>query len=302
MRVVAALGGNALLRRGEPFDIERQRHNAAVAARAIAPLVGEHELVITHGNGPQIGFLARGAAAVSPAQQDLDALGAESGGLVGYLLEQALVNELPQCAFATLLTQTIVHPDDPAFSTPTKPVGPWVNRAEADRLAAEFHWRFEGEGPQQRRVVASPRPLDILQLRAVEALLDAKIVPICMGGGGVPVFFDRDGLLHGAEAVVDKDLASALLARTIRADKLLLLTDVDAVYDDWGGEHPRPLARVIPADLEEIEFEAGSMGPKVAAACEFVETGGTAAIGALGDAPQILRGERGTQIAAPASG
>jgi carbamate kinase len=190
---VAALGGNALLRRGEPFDIARQRHNAAAAARAIAPLALDHEFVITHGNGPQIGFLAHAAAAVNPAQQDLDALGAESGGLVGYLLEQALTNELPACAFATLLTQTIVDPHDRAFSEPVKPVGPLLAPREAERLEAEFGWRFVRAGSERRRVVASPRPLEILQLRAIEVLLDAKIIPICVGGGGVPVFLTRNG-------------------------------------------------------------------------------------------------------------
>lgn len=296
MRIVAALGGNALLRRGEAFDIDRQRANATNAARALAPLAADHELLVTHGNGPQIGFLARGAAAVDAGPEHLDTLGAQSEGLIGYLLEQALHNEGPGRPVATLLTQTRVDSADPAFSRPTKPIGSWLPREEADRLRRVFGWSFIHDGSQCRRVVASPRPLEILQLPAIRALLGAGILPICAGGGGVPVMVGKDGRLCGADAVVDKDLASSFLARTVGAEMLLLLTDVPAVYEHWGSSDARALGRGTPSELSAMEFESGSMAPKVAAACEFAGAGGNAAIGALEDAAKLARGECGTQI------
>lgn len=302
MRIVAALGGNALLRRGEAFDIDRQRANAAKAARALAPLAAEHELLVTHGNGPQIGFLARSAAAVDAGQEQLDTLGAQSEGLIGYLLEQALRSECPGRPIATLLTQTRVDSADPAFSQPNKPIGPWLSRAEADRLRGAFGWRFITEGDRRRRVVPSPRPLEILQLTAIRALLGAGILPICAGGGGVPVFFGKAGRLCGADAVVDKDLASSLLARAVGAEMLLLLTDVPAVYENWGSSDARALGRGTPSELADRVFEAGSMAPKVAAACEFASAGGSAAIGALEDAEMLARGECGTQVSEPRIG
>jgi carbamate kinase len=300
MRVVTALGGNALLRRGEPADVETQRGNVVTAVEAIAALAVEHEVVVTHGNGPQVGLLAlQGEAYGEVDPYPLDVLGAESEGMIGYLLEQELVNELGDGRVATLLTQVLVEAGDPAFERPTKPIGPVYERGQAERLAAERGWTLAPEGDGARRVVASPEPRSIIELGTIRLLVEAGVIVVCVGGGGIPVLLDDHGRLRGAEAVIDKDLAAALLARGLEADALLLLTDVPAVEAAWGTPAARPLGAVRSTELRAIEFEPGSMGPKVEAACRFTEaTGGTAAIGALGDAAAILRGERGTRVSA----
>jgi carbamate kinase len=296
MLVVVALGGNALLRRGQPLDMATQRQNLASAARAIAGLAKEHRLVVTHGNGPQIGYLAlQGFAAGSPSP--LDVLGAETEGMIGYLIEQVVRNELPGREVASLLTQTIVDPHDPAFSRPTKPIGPVYSAAEAQKLAAERGWIFAADGPQQRRVVPSPEPRQIVEVETIRLLVGYGVLVIAAGGGGIPVVVDESGGLRGVEAVVDKDLASALLARQLGAAALLLLTDVAAVERDWGTPAAAPIHETTPAVLRQLQFEPGSMGPKVEAACRFVEAGGMlAGIGALGDAATILKGCAGTIV------
>jgi carbamate kinase len=298
MRLVVALGGNALLHRGEPADATTQRHNVTVAARAVAELAADHQLVVTHGNGPQIGLLALQSEAYPKVRPyPLDVLGAESEGMIGYLLDQALQNQLPDRQVATLLTQVVVHPDDPAFAAPTKPVGPVYSEAEARRLAAERGWTVAVDGRWWRRVVASPEPLDIRELPTIRLLVEAGVLVVCAGGGGIPVVVEA-GRVRGVEAVIDKDLAAALLARRLAAGFLLLLTDVPAVELDWGTPRARPLRMATPAELRACRFAAGSMGPKVEAACRFVEaTGGRAAIGALTDAAAILRGQAGTTVA-----
>jgi carbamate kinase len=296
-RVVVALGGNALLRRGEPADFETQRGHAAAAVEAIAELAGERELIITHGNGPQVGLLALQAEAYEdvPAYP-LDVLGAESEGMIGYLLEQELANAVGDRPVATLLTQVVVEVDDPAFAQPTKPIGPVYDDATAERLRAERGWAMVAEREGQRRAVASPEPVSLVELRAIRVLVDAGVLVVCAGGGGIPVITE-DGRLRGVEAVVDKDLVAALLARELGADALLLLTDVAAVEADWGTPSSRPLARLGPAELPRLKLPRGSMAPKVEAARRFAAaTGGLAAIGALEDAEAILRGERGTRI------
>ncbi|WP_205697078.1 carbamate kinase [Conexibacter sp. SYSU D00693] len=278
MRVVAALGGNALLRRGEPLGVAAQRRNAALAALALAEVARDHELVVTHGNGPQVGLLALQAAALRDvAPSPLDVVGAESEGMVGYLLCQELGNVVAQ-PVAGVLTQTLVDLDDPAFAVPTKPIGPASSNG-------------------RRRLVASPEPLEVVEEPAIRALLHHGVLPICAGGGGVPVARGaEDGRLRGVEAVVDKDLAAALLADRLGADVLLLLTDVDGVYGDWGTPDSHRLERVTPAMLDAERFPAGSMGPKVEAARRFAQAGGRAAIGALEDAGALLRGTSGTQV------
>jgi len=298
MLVVAALGGNALLRRGQPADARTQRRNVALAARALAPLAAEHQLVITHGNGPQVGLLALQSEACDevPAYP-LDLLGAETEGLIGYLLEQGIRNELPERRVATLLTQVIVAADDPAFAVPTKPIGPVYDHPEALRLAATRGWSVAPDGARWRRVVPSPEPREIVELEAIRTLIGAGSIVVCVGGGGVPVVAERDGSLRGVEAVIDKDFAAALLARELGAGALLLLTDVPAIELDWGAGHPKPLHRVTPDELKLLDLPAGSMGPKAAAAARFVrETGAFAAIGALGNARAILAGCAGTRI------
>lgn len=298
VKIVAALGGNALVRRGEPAEVVVQRRNVEAAACAIAALAREHELVVTHGNGPQVGLLALQAEAYRDVRAyPLDVLGAESEGMVGYLLEQALANELPGRDVATLLTQVIVDPADPAFARPSKPVGPLYGAAEARRIAAERGHAVARDGDGFRRVVPSPDPVGIVELRAIRVLADAGMLVICVGGGGIPVRVDRTGALRGVEAVIDKDLSAALLARLLGAELLLLLTDVPGVVRGFGTPAATTVAHATPAELRALELPAGSMGPKVEAACRFVErTGARAAIGSLEDAPAIVRGEAGTAI------
>jgi carbamate kinase len=310
MRVVVALGGNALLRRGEPLTAENQRENARVACEALAPLALEHELVVSHGNGPQVGLLAlQGSAYKDVETYPLDVLDAETQGMVGYIIEQELGNELPfEKHVATLLTMIEVDPEDPAFGDPTKPIGPVYDAAKAEALAAEKGWAFKPDGDGMRRVVPSPQPKRIFELEAIRSLLDGGCVVICAGGGGIPAAYTAETSpagrrLEGVEAVIDKDLASALLAKDLGADALLIVTDVDAVYDEWGKPEQRAIRRATPEALADAEFAAGSMGPKVKAACSFVEeTGGFAVIGSIADTPALLRGEAGTVVTRDADG
>lgn len=299
MRIVIALGGNALLQRGEPPTPEAQRRNVQRAVDALAPLATRHALVITHGNGPQVGLLAQQAALAGAAEAfPLDVLDAETEGMIGYLIEQELSARLggnPPCA--TLLTQIEVDPADPAFRRPSKPIGPVMPEAQACELARLRGWQVAPEGSGYRRVVASPRPKRILELAVIELLVAQGVVVICAGGGGIPVVRRPNGSHVGVEAVIDKDLASSLLARELSAGALLMLTDVEAVYSDWGLPGARRLRTASPAALRQFTFAPGSMGPKVQAACEFVEAcGGAAGVGRLSDAAAILAGEAGTLI------
>ncbi|HVS12695.1 MAG TPA: carbamate kinase [Thermoanaerobaculia bacterium] len=297
MRVVMALGGNALLRRGESLDVEVQRANVRVAARAIAEVARRHTVIVTHGNGPQVGLLALQSEAFADVRAyPLDVLGAESEGMIGYLLAQELKNELPEREIAVLLTQVRVDVDDPAFARPDKPIGPLYEDEEQARSAATRGVQVARDGEGWRRVVASPLPREVLELATIELLVDAGRLVVCAGGGGIPVVRGTDGALRGVEAVIDKDRSACRLGLDLGADLLLLLTDVAAVYRDWPG-CAEPLRRVAPEDLRALTLAAGSMAPKVDAACRFVEGGGArAAIGALQDAPALVRGERGTQV------
>ncbi|NIP73275.1 MAG: carbamate kinase [Gammaproteobacteria bacterium] len=297
MTIVLALGGNALLRRGEPLDAETQRSNARRAGAAVAEVARRHRVVVTHGNGPQVGLLALQSAALHPARPDpLDLLGAESEGMIGYVLEQELHSRLPGASVATVLTQTVVDPDDSAFDRPTKFVGPQYDEPAAAAVAAERGWSFARDGERLRRVVSSPRPQRILELDAIATLVEAGTLVIAAGGGGVPVCQRPDGTLRGVEAVVDKDLASGLLARQLGADLLVLLTDVAAVYRDWCTPRRSAIREAAPEELRRERFPAGSMGPKVEAACLFAEAGGRAVIGALEEAAALVRGEAGTLV------
>lgn len=299
MRMVVALGGNALLRRGEPMTSDAQRANVRIAAHALAPLAQDNELVITHGNGPQVGLLALQAAAFAADDPyPLDVLGAETEGMIGYLIEQELGNLLPfEQPFATLLTMVEVDLRDPAFDQPTKPIGPIYDEAAAAALAAEHGWTFAPDGGGMRRVVPSPAPKRIFELRPIRWLLEHGVIVICAGGGGIPTAYRPDGTLGGVEAVVDKDRASALLAIELGADLLILATDIDAIYDRWGHADATPVARATPPELRARGFAAGTMGPKVEAACAFVEaTGKRAVIGALGALPELAAGTTGTQV------
>ena len=297
-RLVVALGGNALLRRGEPLTADIQRVHAAEAMTAVAELVESNDVVLTHGNGPQVGLLALQALAYTDVPPyPLDVLGAESEGMIGYVLEQELSNRLPGRTAVTVLTQVVVDADDPAFEAPSKPIGPVYTEEQARRLELERGWAIAEDGDHFRRVVASPEPRRIVELAAIRMLVDAGAIVVCTGGGGIPVTMSDAGTLHGVEAVIDKDLAGELLARSLEADFLLMLTDVGAVMRDWGTPDERPIGRTTPAVLRQIQFANGSMGPKVAAACRFVEaTGAKAAIGALDDAARIVAGAAGTLV------
>ncbi len=297
MRIVLALGGNALLKRGEPFDPARQKANLENAAGAIAAIAREHSVVLTHGSGPQVGMLAVQASSAGFGATTLDVLDAESEGMIGYLVEQTIGNHLPGRQVVTLLTQVEVRHDDPAFRSPTKPIGPAYADEQARLLARTRGWKFAPQEGEWRRVVPSPEPLRILELAAIRVLLESGAVVICAGGGGIPVERLPSGAVRGVEAVIDKDLAAALLARDVEADALLLLTDVDAVYRQWGTPNMRAIRAATPGDLGKLEFAPGSMAPKVEAACRFVEArGGLAAIGRLEDAVGILEGRFGTQV------
>ncbi|QEE35295.1 carbamate kinase [Octadecabacter sp. SW4] len=301
MLVVAALGGNALLRRGEPLTAQAQRANVAAAAQALAQIIrAGHRLVVTHGNGPQIGLLALQGAAYKPDEVfPLDVLGAETDGMIGYMIEQALENALGHDRpVATLLTQVEVDPKDPAFDTPTKFIGPVYDKAEAERLAQARGWNIAADGPHWRRVVPSPMPSDIPDLRVLELLIGHDVTLICAGGGGIPVVRRADGSLIGIEAVIDKDHATALLAHKLHADALLLLTDVEAVFRDFGTDAQAPIARLTPEDATRLNLPDGSMAPKVAAAASFASGGDRfACVGRLDDALAMLDGRAGTTIA-----
>jgi carbamate kinase len=297
-RVVVALGGNALVEKGQPLTIAAQRRGARKAGSAIAEIHQNYDVIATHGNGPQIGALSlQSQSSTVLPDQTLDVLNAQSEGMIGYILEQELYNCLPDHRVATLLTLVLVDPNDEAMATPNKPVGPWCEASEWLPLAKTNGWFAIEEGGLYRRIVPSPEPIEILEIPAIEALLRVGVVPICAGGGGIAVSLMADGSLSGVEGVIDKDLTSALLATQLEASCLLLLTDVDAVYAGWGGDRQTAVARLDRAAAAQLYLGEGSMAPKVEAALRFVEaTGGQAMIGRLQDAVAILAGNAGTRI------
>jgi carbamate kinase len=290
------------------MTVENQRDNVRLACDRLAPIGVQHELIISHGNGPQIGLLALGEAAYGAVSQSpLDVLGAETQGMIGYLVEQELGNRLPfEKPLASLLTMIEVDPDDPAFTDPSKPIGPLYTRPEADKLAAERGWTFKPDGDSMRRVVPSPVPRRIFEHRPIRWLLEQGCVVICAGGGGIPVAYRPARQLVGVEAVIDKDRASALLARDTGADILIMATDAPAVFVGFGTPQQRAIVAADPDVLlaeHEAEFAAGSMLPKVVAACEFAgATGKPAVIGALSDIDAMLAGTAGTRVAPGVSG
>jgi carbamate kinase len=302
MKVVVALGGNALLKRGEPMTADAQRANVRVAAEALARVARDHQLVISHGNGPQVGLLALEAAAYQEVEAyPFDILGAETQGMIGYLIEQELGNLLPfEVPLATILTMVEVDPQDPAFTNPTKFVGPVYEKDTADRLAAENGWVVKADGDSWRRVVPSPKPKRIFEIRPMRWLIEHGVVVICAGGGGIPTMYapGEERRLVGVEAVIDKDLATSLLASELDADVFVMATDVDGVYADWGTPSQRRLERTTPDELRAMDFAAGSMGPKVEAATEFAESGKRAVIGSLEQIDGLVAGTAGTNVVA----
>lgn len=305
MRLVVALGGNALLRRGQALTAENQRENVKIACEQIAKVYPNNELVIAHGNGPQVGLLAlQNAAYKDVPMYPFDVLGAESQGMIGYMIMQEMGNLVPaDTSLATLLTQVEVDTNDPAFKNPTKPIGPVYSQEEAEQLAKEKGWSIAPDGDKYRRVVPSPQPKRIFEIRPVKLLLEQGAIVICAGGGGIPTSYDKDGNLRGVEAVIDKDLCSALLAEQIDADILVIATDVSAAFVDWGQPTQKAIAVANPAELEKLGFAKGSMGPKVQAAINFTQaTGRDAVIGSLGDIVDIVKGKAGTRVSSKAKG
>ncbi len=312
MRVVVALGGNALQKRGEPMTVENQRDNVRTACRALSPVAMEHELVISHGNGPQVGLLSLQASSYDEeSSYPFDVLGAQTEGMIGYFIEQELGNYLPvEKPIATILTMTEVDADDPAMADPTKFVGPVYSEEDAKRLAAEKGWVVKQDGDKWRRVVPSPVPKRIFEIRPIKALLDMGAVVVCTGGGGIPTMYlpggselegpwdFNDKQLVGVEAVIDKDRSSAVLAEDLDADLLVIATDADAVYLGWGTPEQKAIAEITPDAVEAYDVPAGSMGPKVEAAADFARAnpGKVAVIGALEDLPGIMAGEKGTRV------
>ena len=294
MRIVVALGGNALSKRGEALTAEGQRASIRVAAKSLAGLLDAgHEVVITHGNGPQVGYLA-----LQGGPFPLDVLGAETDGMIGYVLQQELDNAYaPDAKYATLLTQIEVDPKDPAFRAPTKFIGPIYTQADAAKLSAERGWTIGIDGDHYRRTVPSPRPKRILELGVINLLLEQNVIVICAGGGGIPVVQKPGGTMIGVEAVIDKDHASGFLARALNADVFLMLTDVEGVFANWGTPDQAIISHATPDALDSMSFPAGSMGPKVEAACNFARaTGGFAAIGRLADCLALVAGTTGTRV------
>ena len=299
MRIVIALGGNALLRRGEEMTADNQRENIRIAARSLAPIIEEHEVVISHGNGPQVGLLSLQSAAYKEVEEyPLDILGAQTQGMIGYMIEQELGNLLPiEKPIASILTMVEIDPEDPAFSNPTKPIGPVYSEKEAKQLAENKGWDIRRDGEYWRRVVPSPEPHRIFELRPIHWLLGKGTVVICAGGGGIPTSYVNKGKLEGVEVVIDKDKASSLLAFELDADLLIMATDTDGVYVDWGSDSQEIISRTTPEEIGQYTFDKGSMGPKVEAACSFVERSGQrAVIGSLGDIKKMVNSLAGTQF------
>ena len=299
MRIVIALGGNALLRRGEEMTAENQRENIRIAAKVLAPIIEKHEVVISHGNGPQVGLLSLQSAAYKEVEEyPLDILGAQTQGMIGYMIEQELGNHLPvEIPIASILTMVEIDPEDPAFSNPTKPIGPIYDEKEARDLAKLKGWNIKQDGNYWRRVVPSPEPHRIFQLRPIHWLLEKGTVVICAGGGGIPTSYKDNGKLEGVEVVIDKDRASSLLAFEFEADLLIMATDTDGVYLDWGSDSEKIISKTTPEEISKYSFDKGSMGPKVEAACSFVERSGQrAVIGSLKNIEKMVSGISGTQF------
>lgn len=309
MRIVVALGGNALLKRGEPMTAQNQSANIRLAAEQLAKVKPKNELIISHGNGPQVGLLALQHAAYYAQDSKiepypLDVLVSQTVGMIGYMLQQELTNLLPATPTQTLVTQVIVDEHDPAFSKPSKPIGQVYTQAEAEKLAAEKGWTVMPDGQYYRRAVPSPKPQDVTGINAVKALLAQDHIVICGGGGGVPCVKNAHGQLTGVEAVVDKDLATAVIANQLDADLFIIATDVNAACINFQKEGERKIAKANPAALEALsaEFAAGSMGPKVQAVINFVKaTGKDAAIGSLADIEDIVAGKAGTRVSLSAN-
>jgi carbamate kinase len=297
--MVVGLGGNALAPSSTVQSVENQRRRIRETATILGRVAERARLVVTHGNGPQVGLLAARETSLAPEERSpLDVLTAQTEAMIGCLLQRELENSLPGIEVATLLTEVLVDPSDPAFANPTKPIGAFVDESRARELGDALGWTFRQSGSRWRRVVPSPEPIDVLELPVIRRLVTSGVVVICAGGGGIPVVVDEtSGIIVGVEAVIDKDLASSLLAVLLDADGLVLLTDVDAVVEGFGTAAARAVRRIDVDHLRAMQLDPGSMGPKAEACCRFVEaTGRPAVIGSLADAEAVLRGDRGTEV------
>ena len=298
MKILMALGGNALLQRGQPQEASVQMQNIERASKLIAGIAKHHHVVLCHGNGPQVGLLSLMYHAYKDVTPyPLDVLVAETQGMIGYMLQHALHNEGVE-KVVTLVTQIEVDPNDPAFATPTKPIGPVYDKETALKMAHDKGWEIAPDGKFYRRVVASPHPKNVVELQAALALIDAGYFIIFCGGGGIPVIEDKKtGRLVGTEAVIDKDRAASLVAVELNMDLFMILTDVDAIYVNWGTKDQKAIKEISPTELKKLDFARGSMGPKVEAACNFVfKTNKTAKIGDLFKGDALLNGSSGTTI------
>lgn len=298
MLIVLALGGNALLQPHETLAAENLIKNSRDAVEQLAKIANLHQLVIVHGNGPQIGLLALQAEAYQDVPSyPFDILNAESQGMIGYILQQALKNELPKRNITTLLTQVLVNPNDNAFLFPSKPIGPFYTKTQYQQITIQHpYWQFQKNQQGFRRIIASPKPQFIIELNTIQDLLQHNHIVISGGGGGIPCILKK-GKIEGIEAVIDKDLTASLLACALHADRLIILTNVDAVYKNWGSSKPEALGTVALNQLQELSFESGSMQPKVEAACNFVvKTYHKASIGHLNNLEDIMQGKIGTHI------
>ncbi|RSM53349.1 carbamate kinase [Actinoplanes sp. ATCC 53533] len=299
MRIVIALGGNALLERGEKPDAAIQRRHVGRAARSLALLATDHQLIVCHGNGPQVGLLAH-QSETDPQLSlpyPLDVLGAQTQGMIGYWLVQELANAGVPRPVVALVNQTVVDADDPAFAAPTKFIGAGYSQEQAEEAATRYGWTMAVDGDRWRQVVPSPEPLRVVEEETIRTLVDRDVVVVCGGGGGAPVTEDRIGRLTGVAAVVDKDMTAAQLALALGADRLLVLTDVPAIMRGYGTPRAEPIRAIDAGRLAEMPFPDGSMGPKVDACVWFAQTSGhPAAVGALADAVEVLAGHAGTTI------
>ncbi|OOF55143.1 carbamate kinase [Rodentibacter myodis] len=304
MRIVVALGGNALLKRGEPMTAQNQSVNIRIAAEQLAKIKQNNELVISHGNGPQVGLLALQHAAYYAQDPKiepypLDVLVSQTVGMIGYMLQQELTNLAPQSPTITVLNQVIVDPNDPAFTKPSKPIGQVYSKEEAEKLAVEKGWTVMQDGQYYRRAVPSPLPKEVTGIDSVKALLGNGNIVICGGGGGIPSYYNAKGELQGVEAVVDKDLCTAVISQELAADLFIIATDVSAACINFNTPNQKQIAKANPTALEELsnEFAPGSMAPKVKAVINFVKaTGKDAVIGSLSDIERIVKGEAGTRV------
>ncbi|MFV8906284.1 MULTISPECIES: carbamate kinase [Serratia] len=295
--LVIALGGNALLKRGAVLSAENQYQSIALIADAIGKLAKKYRIAIVHGNGPQVGLLAlQNLAYRDVPPYPLDILVAESQGMIGYMLAQQLGAFHPAQPVSTLLTRVLVDSEDPAYREPSKFIGPVYEPQQQAELEQKYGWSMKLDGKYLRRVVPSPEPKKIVDIEAINLLLAKNHIVICNGGGGVPMVASAQGMI-GSEAVIDKDLASALLAEALDADHLVILTDADAVYQHWGTPQQKAIRSATPQELAPMAVADGSMGPKIMAVSRFVQRSGKVAhIGALQDIESVLAGTAGTLI------